>query len=247
MSQSKPKQVTDTEGADPRWKDLYKIGGIAAIALALIMLLGVIAFFIWPYSPGFTSAVDIFTAIQTDRIGVLMSLDFFLFLSTFGSILLYLALYVSLKQVNESYALIALVLGLIAAVVIIPARPIIELFYLSDLYAAATTDAARNQYLAAGEALLALFNGTAWAVWNALANVSGLINCFLMLRSNIFSKATAYLGIIISILALGLFVPGIGMYLGLLSMPGTVIWIIVIALRFFQLGQGESDASQAGS
>ena len=61
---------------------------------------------------------------------------------------------------NESYALLALVLGLIAAVLIVPARPISELFSLSELYAAATTDAARSQYLAAGEAILALFDGT---------------------------------------------------------------------------------------
>ncbi len=42
-------QPAGAGGADPRWKDLYKVGGLAAIAGVVITVLAVVAFFIWPY------------------------------------------------------------------------------------------------------------------------------------------------------------------------------------------------------
>ncbi|MBN1220057.1 MAG: DUF4386 family protein [Anaerolineae bacterium] len=237
MSQSQRNEVTGPKIAEPRWKDLYKIGGITAIISEILIVLGIIAFVIWPYTPGYTSAENIFTAIQNDWLGGLMALDFFLFMGNLFGILLFLVLYVSLKQVNESYALIALVLGLFADVLIVPARPMAELFSLSDLYAAATTEAAKNQYLAAGEALLALFNGTAWMTNTFLGGFSLLISSFLMLRSNIFSKSTAWIGIITNTAVCGFFLPVVGTVLLFLSVPGYIIWYIQLARRFFQLGQ----------
>ena len=134
--------------------------------------------------------------LQNDKLGGLISLDFHLVLGNLFGILLFLALYISLKQVNESYALIALVLGLVADVLIIPARPISELFSLSGLYANATTQVARSQYLAAGKALISLFNGTSWFLNTLLGGFSLLISSLLMLRGNVFSRSTAIVGIV---------------------------------------------------
>ena len=239
VSQSIVDQATDSDMAGPRWKDLYKVGGVTTVVLEILIVLGIVAFLMWPYLPGDTSAENIFASIQSDRLGGLMALDFLLFVSNFFGILLFLALYVSLKQVNESYALIALVVGLVAAVLIVPARPMSELFSLSDQYAAATSDAARSQYLAAGEAVLAMFNGTAFQVNTLLGGLSLLISSFLMLRSSAFSKPTAYVGIITNIAVCGFFLPGIGTVLLFLSLPGYVIWYIQLGRRFFQLGRLE--------
>ena len=138
--------------------------------------------------------------------------------------------------------MIALVVGLIAVVALIPARPIAELALLSDKYAAATTEAARSQYLAAGEALLAVFNGTAWMVCTVFLGVSGLISSLLMLRSDIFSKTTAYVGIIASLPGFGFFIPGLGVLLQFVATFGGVIWYVLIARAFLRLGRGESKA-----
>ena len=154
-------QSMNIEAAKPRWKELYKIGAIAAIVSEIVLIIGIVAVFIYPYAPGNKSTESIFLLLQNDKLGGLISLDLHLVLGNLFGIILFLALYVSLKQVNESYALIALVLGLIADLLIIPARPISELFTLSGLYAGATTAAAKSQYLAAGDALLLLFNGLA--------------------------------------------------------------------------------------
>lgn len=237
MSQVKRAESFGAERADPRWKDLYTIGGIACIAGVIVTIAAVIAFFIWPYQPGFKSTIDVFAALQQDRLGGLMALDFFFIVGTLVSIFPMLALYAALKRVNESYALIALALGIIAVAALIPARPIAELVFLSDRYAAATTDAARSQYRAAGESLLALFNGTAWLVNIVFASVSSLISSVLMLRSAIFSKATAYVGIIVSIGVLCFFIPVIGMYLIFLATMGGAVFYILVGRRLLQLGR----------
>ncbi|MCP4539373.1 MAG: DUF4386 family protein [Chloroflexi bacterium] len=241
--------VADTGTANLRWKDLYKIGGTTAVALAIMVVMAVIAFFIWPYAPGNMSTENIFALIQTNKLGGLMALDFFLLVATLCSIPVVLTMYVSLKQVNESYALIALVLGLVSIVSIIPARPISGLFHLSDQYAAATTDAARNQYLAAGEALLAVFDGSAWLAYVLLMSASYLTSSFLMLQSNAFTKTTAYLGIAINAAAgMGPFLSGIGLVLLFLSTLGSVIWCIRLGREFLRLGQqAVSNRQQKGA
>lgn len=228
--------------ADPRWKQLYNVGGIACTASAIIIVLGVIGYFIWPYAPGQATTATIFASIQNDWLGGLIQLDFLLLLGNLVSILLFVSLYVALKQVNESYALIALIVGLIGLAAIIPSRPIVEMFSLSNLYTSAATDAEKSHYLAAGEALLALFNGTSWIMNTFLGTFSLLISALLMLRGGIFSKATAYVGIVTNIVTLGFFVPGIGSILLFLSLPGMLIWDIQLARRFFQLGRLENKA-----
>jgi hypothetical protein len=242
MSPLDQRKKVITETVDPRWKDLYKIGGIVCVLAEIITILGIIAYIKWPYSPGFDTTANIFTLIQNDKLAGLIKLDFLLLLGNLVGIMLFLALYVSLKRVNESYALIALVLGLLADILIIPSRPIVEIFSLSNLFTTATTEAARSQYLAAGEALFSLFNGTAWYINTLLGGISFLISSFLMLRSKIFSRSTAYVGIITNIAVCGFIVPGIvGMVLLFLSLPGFLIWYIQLARKFFKLSQIKSE------
>jgi len=235
MSELNLDQPNNNKVADPQWKELYRIGGIVAVTTIILILLVIVTYPVWPYLPGTTSTENIFAAIQANRLGGLISLDFILLINNLIGVLLFVAMYVSLKQVNESYALIALVLGLFAAVLIIPARPIFELLSLSDLYTIAISDANKDQYLLAGEALLAHFDGTAFKVNTFLGGFSLLISSILMVRSNFFSKSTAYVGIATNLAVCGFFLPGIGTALLFLSVPGYLIWNIQLALSFFKM------------
>jgi hypothetical protein len=235
MSQLHKNNLANTNVADPRWRDLYKIGWIISFVSVVIVILAIIAFFIWPYAPGSVSAEELFSFIQTNKFGALMALDFFLLIGILITLPLFLAIYVALKNINHAYALIALSLGLIAIVSIIPARPIIELFELSNLHATAATDAARDQYLTAGEALLVIFDGTAWAVCTVFNALSYLISSLLMLKSDHFSKATAYSGIIANTSALGFFIPGVGPILLFVATFGGLVYLAFLARDFFRL------------
>jgi hypothetical protein len=235
MSQLEPNQVLDAETADARWHCLYKIGGVAALVSVVIIPLSIVAYFVWPPFPD-----DILVVIQEDRLAGLMSLDFLYLLGNFFAIPLFLVLYVTLKRVSESFSAIALAFGFVGLLSLVPSRPILEMFAISNQYAAATTDAQRAIYLAVGEAVLALFHGTAFNVHYLLGSASLLISSFLMLRSDIFGKRTAYVGIVTNIVVFGLYVPKIGSYISLLSVVGYLIWYILIARRLFQLGRGIS-------
>jgi len=237
MSQSKLDHAANAQPGDGRWQGLYRIGAVAALISVVIIPISIVAFFIWPPFPD-----DILAVIQEDWLAGLMSLDFMYLLANAFAIPFFLVLYVTLKEVDESWALIALILGLLGLVCLVPARPIPEMFALSDQYAAATTDAERAIYQAAGEAILALFHGMAYHVHYILGSASLLISSFLMLRSDTFGRATAYVGIVTNVVVFGLYVPEVGVYISMLSVVGYVIWYILIARRLLQLGWGGSTA-----
>jgi hypothetical protein len=231
MSQSKLDHVANAQPGDGRWQWLYKIGAVAALLTLVIIPFSVIAFFIWPSFPD-----DILVVIQEDWFAGLMSLDFLYLLGNFFAFPFFLVLYVTLREVDESWALIALTLGLLGLVGIFLARPIPEMFAISEKYATAATDAERAIYQTTGEAMLGHFHGMAYHAHYILGSLSLLISSILMLQSDTFSRATAYVGIVTNIVVFGLYVPQIGVYLSLLSVVGYVIWYILIARRLFQLG-----------
>jgi hypothetical protein len=190
-----------------------------------------VAFFVWPPWPE-----DILAVLQQDRLAGLMGLDLLYLLGNLAAIPFFLVLYVTLREVDEGWAAIALTLGLIGLVSIILARPVLEMVAISDRFAAATTDAERATWLAASEAVMALFHGTVFNAHYVLGSTSLLISSFLMLRSDIYSRATAYVGIVTNIVVFGLYVPGIGVYISLLSVVGFLIWYVLIARKLIQLG-----------
>ncbi|MBN2502258.1 MAG: DUF4386 family protein [Anaerolineales bacterium] len=222
------------EYTDARWKTLYKVAGIAALITAAIIPISIVAYFIWPIYPD-----DIFTVIQESKLAGLMSLDFLYLFGNIFAIPAFLAFYLSLRRTDESWALLALTLGFIGLVVLIPARPVFEMLALGDQYAAATTDAQRAIIQTAGEAVLATFHGTAFNAHYILGSLSLLITAILMLRSEVYGKASAYVGIATNLVVFGLYVPVVGVYLSLLSVVGYLVWWIMLARKFFQLGRGE--------
>jgi hypothetical protein len=231
--------TTKTTAADPRWRDLYRLGGYTGAAVATAVVLAIAAFFIWPYAPGEQSAAAVFEMIQADALGALMALDVWLLIGGLGSVILLIPLYAALKPVNESYALLSLVLGLISGAAVIVSRPITEVFILSDLYTAAESGAARAAYMAAGEALLATFHGTAWIMYLLLNTVSFLISAILMLRSEAFPRATAYVGLLTTIVTFGFVIPEIGPILLFVPTVTGIVWNVQMARAFFRLA-GES-------
>lgn len=213
------------------WKRLFQIGGVSALISAAIIPISIAAFFVWPLFPD-----EIFTVIQSDRLAGLMGLDFLYFVGSFLTIPLYLCLYVTLRNTSETFSVLALVLGFLGLVSLIPARPIFEMLSLSDQYAIATSESQKAEIMAAGRATLAMFHGTAFNVHYVFGTTSLLISSVLMLYSQIFNKAIAYVGIITNALVFTYYVPEIGVYLSLFSVVGYLIWWLLIAKKFLKIG-----------
>lgn len=226
--------ITNTEG---RWNLLYKLGSIAALLTFLYIPLQIITFMTIPEP---TDAVGWFALFQKSSVQGLLSYEFLFIVTSVTGIITTLALYAALKRDNESIMAIALAFSIIGTVCIIVARPAIDMLYLSNQYAAAASDAQRVMYQTAGEALLAMRHGSAFHVCYNLANINLIIIPLVMLRSKIFGKTTAWMGIFAGLLGFGLYFPVIGVWVSVLSVVFMGIWDILIAIRLFQLGKSGS-------
>jgi hypothetical protein len=228
----------DVETAGSRWKGLYRAGATAALITLALILVAIVAHVAWPppdWSPG--SAGEWFTRLQDNWLLGLLGLDLSIIISLVVGIPLFLALYVALRRSGESAMAIATAFALIGAMLHLVSNTAFEMLSLSGAYAAATTDAQRAVFLAAGEATLAAYKGTAFHVSYILGYAAKIIIGVVMLRGPVFGKATACIGVLAGLLGLGLYVlPAIGILLSLLSVVLIGVWYALVARTLFRLG-----------
>src|SRR5215216_6948829 len=109
---------------------------------------------------------------------------------------------------------------------------------LSNQYGTASTEVERSTFLAAGQAMLATWQGTAFDVSYVLSALAILTVSAVMLRSHhLFSKTTGYAGLSAGVLTLIPPTAGtVGLILSLVSLVPMVIWLALIARRLFAQG-----------
>ena len=236
---------------DAKWKTLYRAGGLAPL-IALVLYSS--QFIILIFGDPFPATVEgWFALVQHNRLLALWYLNALDILSFVLLGVMFLALYVALRRVCPSWMLIALYLALLGVVVFLVPRVLtLSLLPLSDLHAAATTEAQRTMILAAGETLSHVSTATPQTLGWLLKAVAGLIISVVVLRNrsfggvSVFGKATAYVGIVGSVVALA-------NYVGWLIAPSTaamlmpfngllwLVWWILISVGLFKLAKVTAD------
>ena len=240
-------QVTNAETADPAYKLLYKLGGAAAWIVVGLTLSEIIVLVFYP-QPDTVSGW--FMLFQSSRlIGLL---DFWgLEVPMYAMFaIVFLALYFVLRKANQSLMAIALTFALLGIGVFFATNNPFSMLSLGDQYAAATTDAQRSTFLAAGQAVLANTNQRAVGGFNMglfLVSAAGLIVSMVMLQSNSFSRSTAYVGISAYALSLADYLrealTSSAAIALLVILPGAlllVMWFGLVGRRLYQLGRLES-------
>jgi hypothetical protein len=238
--------VTDTEIADSAWKGLYRVGGVTALIAAVLLPIEVIVFAVWGQP---STVVDAFTLFHNNKLLGLLEFDLLGIVIYIILVPTLLALYVVLRRASASFMAIGTIFFFVGIMVYFASNTSFCMLYLSDQYAAATTDAQRSMFLAAGQAMITIFNVTTFGFSYVIVSVALLIVAAVMLRSTIFSRATAYAGILANALAVGsiavgsiqlILMPMIGGILSLISIVFLIIWYALIARRLFQLGRSVS-------
>ena len=113
--------------------------------------------------------------------------------------LVYLALTVVLWRVSRSGVTIAMGLSAIGIAAYMSAPRAVEMLTLAHSYADAGP-AQRVALLATGDGMLAGWMGTAFDIYYVLNGIALVVFVVLMFRSSIFSRATAWWGVVAAIL-----------------------------------------------
>jgi hypothetical protein len=249
--------MSNSESSNLSWNLLYKIGG-AAILIAVIffrrnygaelMVFNGFGIFSVPETDPVT-ALEWFSLLQENPYIGLSLLGLYDLVNYLLVGLMFLALYIALRQINKSAALIAVVFGLIGSGIYIALNQSFSLLALSQRYAEAATEAQRSMFLAAGEALLAfdnpgvIYRGTGFYFSLFLVLTAGLIFSIIMFRSNEFGKPTAVAGMLANGINLCYFIilvlaPEVLWIPHTFAAPFRVIWYVLIARKLFFLGKG---------
>jgi hypothetical protein len=236
---------------DAKWRTLYRAGGLAPlIALVFYSSQFVILIFGDPFP---ATVEDWFALAQRSRLLALWYLNALDIISVVLLGVMFLALYVALRRVCPSWMLIALYLALLGVVVFIVPRVLtLSLLPLSDLHAAATTEAQRTMLLTAGETLSHVSTATPQTLGFLLMAVAGSIISAVVLQNrsfddvSVFGKAAGYVGIVGCVVALA-------NYVGWLIVPSTaelllpfngllwLVWWLLISVILFKLARICSD------
>lgn len=233
QAQTIPLKEANPAVTGSNWGNLYKAGGVAALLSVLFFPIQIIVFIL---NPPPSTIAGWFTLFQNNHLIGLLDLDLLLIFDQALAILIFIGLFIALFRLNPSFITIGTALGLVSTVLFISTNPAFAMLSLSDQYAAAATEAQRLTFLAAGQAAITGWQGSAFQASYILGSIAPVIISLVMLRSKLFSKATAYLGIAANVIALGLYVPKIGAYISVFSVVFLWVWYILLARGFFQLG-----------
>ncbi|MDF1540834.1 MAG: DUF4386 family protein [Candidatus Thorarchaeota archaeon] len=225
------------------WKIIMKIGGVAALLAGVLFRrnLGAEVSLFGGILPPSTT-LEWFTLFQEDRILGLAFLGVLDIVNYLLVGLMLLTIYILYRQAKGSRMLVALFTGFIGITTYITSNTAFSMLSLSDQYAATVIDTERAALLATGEAILANSRGTGVLASLLLMAVAGLIVSIIMLDGDIFSRTTAYAGILANMCDFTYFVafvilPDISVLFVSAAGLFLMIWHILVGRRLYMLSR----------
>lgn len=214
---------------------VFRAGAFAAIAMLVIMAAQIVIFVIWP--PPQTTGEMIALFNQNAILG-LLSMDFLYLINNGILVLIYLPLYMVLREKELGWSTIAIIFGLVGIAAYYASNTSFEMLAISRQFAAAGTDAQRTALLGAGHAMMAVYKGTAFNVYYVLNAITLLIFAVMILRGNVFSKSIGVTGLIAGILMTIPSTAGIvGIVFALASLVPWAVFLVLLIPHFFSLSR----------
>lgn len=222
-------------------RGLCRWGGFAAFALILYTLgtLVQVAVIGMGTPP---DAAGIFTMLHDHKVEGLLRLDLPTILAIPLYYLLFLGLFAALRRVDLSNTILSTSLAIAGTTLVLATPTALPMLRLSELYFAAGTDALKAQYVAAGEAVMAvnIWHNTGAVIGAALLQIGAVLICYVMLQGTVFSKGTAWLGLIMHGLDLlhilfGQLAPTAAVVLMAIAGVMYPFWFFLVGRRLLQL------------
>lgn len=232
---------TFSEPSTFNWIGVCRAAGIAAFIFLIYCLATIVQMTVLGGPPA--SATEAFHLLQQNKAVGLLRLDFPTVLVLPLYYLLFFGLFAALKDTNRTHAAIATVMVFIGVTLVLAMPTALPLMALSDKYAAATNDAMKAHFLAAGQAVLAtdIWHGTG-AYMGGLFVQTGAVWISVVMLRGVFSKVTAYSGIVTHGLDLvhvlfAPFLPKVAAIFMIVAGLGYPVWLFLVGRRLLQLGR----------
>lgn len=239
MSDAGQAQSVVSSEFEPRWRGLILAGGWAALVSAVLMPLAIVAYALWPPPIG-KPVVEWFNLFNDNWFVGLLSMDLLLMVIMVAMVPIFFAMAVTMWKRDASIVLPALALTLLAVATFFAANTAFQMLALSKEYATATGEAERAMLIGAGRYALASYQGTAFHFYYIIGAVGGALAGWALLRSPLYSRLTGWLMLAGNVIALGLYVPVVGVYISIFSVLFLEVWDVLIGLRFLALGRRSS-------
>jgi hypothetical protein len=234
VSTSRAHGSTPVDGELSRWHGAIATAGWAALASVALTFVQVWIYIQWP-AP---ETLEGFYALFADNplLG-LLSLDLLYIINNLLVLLVYLGLFLVLRLRYPSTVTIGLLLGSVGMAAYMASNTGFEMLSLANAYAAADATG-RIALLGAGEAMLAVFKGTAFDIYYILSGITLFLFAGAVFASKRFSRATGVWGLVAAAFMMIPSTAGtIGMFFALGSLVPWVVFAALAGRRLLRLGQ----------
>ena len=215
-----------------QWRGLLVTGAWCAFASIVMIVVQIPLYVLWPPPE---SAAGFFELLLENPLAGLVALDVLYIVSNALMYLVYLALGVVLWRISRSAVVIALAFCVLGIAAYMSSPRAVEMLALAQAYADADAET-RTALLATGEGMLATWTGTGYDIYYYFTFVTLAVLATLMLRSSIFSRATAVWGLVSAAL---MTVPTnfgpVGMVLAVASLVPFSVFAALVGRRLLQL------------
>ncbi len=142
------------------------------------------------------------------------------------------ALYIVLREVNATYAMVGGVFALVALTVdLVNSVVAYSLIGLGSSYATATSEASKASYAATAEFVLGVSYGTGTRFFIILFSLAIIITSAVMLKGT-FGKITGYLGLVAGVLGI---LGGLAGFIPLIIF--WPVWFVAAGVKLYRLGR----------
>jgi len=235
---------------DEAWSHFYRIGATAAFVTIIVMISEIVITFLpggGRVAPEEVTIVNWLELFQDNWFLGLRNLGLINMIAVVLLIPTFVALFGALRADHEPWAALALVISVAGAAVYLAGNTGLPMLALSRQYAAAATEAQRAAIEAAGQAMLALGESHTPGTFVAflLIESGGLLNSWLMLRSEYFARATAVAGLfgngmLLTFEFVSAFVPALfamSLFIALAGGLLSLAWYVLIGRDLLRLGR----------
>lgn len=223
---------------------LFRLGAAAAAVTVGVTILQIVLGVLWP-PPDFAPTAPATTAIlemaQLHPLLTFLQLDGLMILDYVLLAVVFLALFAALYRKNLSLALLGTTLAMIAITLYFATNPAATMLVLANHYDPSGPAAQNAGLIAAGQAALLDFQGTAFLLHYVMMGIAGMIVSSAMFGSAVFSRTTAVAGVLQGAMMLIPVTFGtVGLSFAVGSLVPFTVWFMLISRALWQLSMQPS-------